>query len=73
MLWVRVSAFLSRCVAVLLANPELFEVQLTFTVLVTQIEHLTKTLKAYYDQRQATACECARSAKRRNVPSGPPA
>jgi 7-cyano-7-deazaguanine synthase in queuosine biosynthesis len=33
--------------------------QLTLIILIAQIEHLTKTLKAYYDQHQATACECS--------------
>jgi hypothetical protein len=33
--------------------------QLMLMVLFIQIEHLTKTLKAYYDQHQATACECS--------------
>ena len=33
--------------------------QLTLIILFAQIEHLTETLKAYYDQHQATACECS--------------
>jgi hypothetical protein len=33
--------------------------QLTLLFLFIEIEHLTKTLKAYYDQHQATACECS--------------
>jgi hypothetical protein len=40
--------------------------QLTLIFIVTQIEHLTKTLKAYYDQHQATlevpSCSSPRTA-----------
>jgi hypothetical protein len=47
--------------------------QLTLIILFAQIEHLTKTLKPYYDQQPSDSLRVlarARSAKRRNAPSG---